>query len=74
MGDFLNKLKTKTRIAEATLSGKIVEIPKDVKMFNCPNHFQTHNGKVVKIKYPISITNPKMKDFTCDCRTVYKFV
>lgn len=73
MGQLLNKLKTQTRIATATLSGKIVQIPADVKNFNCPNHFVTQNGKQVKQKYMIFF-NPRDKEFTCQCGTIYQKV
>lgn len=71
MPGILNKLKTQVRHAEATLSGKIVQIPKDVLRFNCPNHWASFNGKQVKQKFMITLKQ-NMLDFTCECGTIYK--
>lgn len=69
----LTKVKkaAQARIAEATLTGKIVQIPQDVVMFSCPNHFQSHNGKQIKVKYPLHFIKNE-KERTCECGTIYK--
>lgn len=71
----LNKIKesAKTRIAEMTLTGKIVQIPADVKIFNCPNHSTVYNGKERKVKYPLHFIKNE-KERTCECGTIYKRV
>lgn len=73
MAGMINKLKSQVRVAEATLTGKIVQVPSDVKNFNCPNHWTSYKGKQVKMKMVIHF-NPREKEYTCTCGTIYQKV
>lgn len=70
MPTILQRLKEKAKTTVASIGGQIIQIPSDCKAFVCPNHTGP-SGKPIKV---VISFNPREKERTCECGTIYRKV